>query len=201
MALLPADQFPGKIKAPSPAYPYGEAQNVSTPGDGTGTPFVAALVNDLFGFQQALLQEAEITPNNTPDTATASQYLEALKAIFGLKTASFACGGELGSAVAYAVKLGPLVNITVPQFSPPSSDWQYSSASGVVPAEFRPESSAGVTSVAFFNSSQYKRIVRLTGTGNIVVESMDETGQFNLPPNATVETSTFTFIRPSDWPA
>lgn len=84
MAIIPESQYPGKITPASAEYPYGQARNITLPGDGTGTPWEAALVNDLFGFQQALLSEAEITPSGDPETATASQYLEALKKLLGV---------------------------------------------------------------------------------------------------------------------
>lgn len=79
MAINPETQYPGKIAPSTPDYPYGAARNITVPGDGTGTPWEAALVNDLFGFQQALLDSANITPSGTPDKVSASQYLEALR--------------------------------------------------------------------------------------------------------------------------
>ena len=82
MAINPETQYPGKIAPSSASYPYGQARNVTVPGDGTGTPWEAALVNDLFGFLQAMLTEGSVVPSGTPETATASQYLTALKALF-----------------------------------------------------------------------------------------------------------------------
>lgn len=79
MAINPLVQYPGKIDPASPNYPYGEARNITVPGDGTGTPWEEALVNDLFGFQQALLDSAGLVPSGTPDNVGASQYLQALK--------------------------------------------------------------------------------------------------------------------------
>lgn len=78
MAINPETQYPGKITASSANYPYGQARNITVPGDGTGTPWEAALVNDIFGMQQALLSEAGITPTGNPETAVASQYLNAM---------------------------------------------------------------------------------------------------------------------------
>jgi len=83
MAIDPESQYPGKITPATTAYPHGSARNVTAPGDGTGTPWEAALVNDLFGFQQALLSQAGITPSGTPDAANASQYLEAMQKLSG----------------------------------------------------------------------------------------------------------------------
>jgi len=90
MALNPEVFFPGKITPSTSAYPYGSARNITTPGDGTGTPYVAALVNDLFGFQQALLTQASIVPSNNAETALQSQYLDALNNLFFRKVSSVA---------------------------------------------------------------------------------------------------------------
>lgn len=78
MAINPETQYPGKIAPGTPDYPYGAARNITVPGDGTGTPWEAALVNDILGFQQAILAAAEEVPTGTPEKATASQYLTAL---------------------------------------------------------------------------------------------------------------------------
>ena len=81
MAINPELQYPGKINPSTPAYPYGSARNITTPGDGTGTPWEAAIVNDNLGFQQALLNLASLVPSGSPDEARASQYLQALQKI------------------------------------------------------------------------------------------------------------------------
>ena len=78
MAINPGSIYPGKTKAPDADYPFGSARNVTTPGDGTGTPWEAALVNDLFGFQQALMDSTGIVPTGTPEKVGASQYLDAI---------------------------------------------------------------------------------------------------------------------------
>lgn len=78
MAINPETQYPGKITPSSARYPYGEARNITIPGDGTGTPWEAALVNDLFGFQQALLSAGAVVPSGTPDEVGDSQYMVAL---------------------------------------------------------------------------------------------------------------------------
>lgn len=84
MAIAPKLVYPGQLDETDPVgYPHGKAQNETSPGDDDGTPLEQALVNDIFGFQQALLGEAGLTPSGTPDTAVASQYLQALKIIAG----------------------------------------------------------------------------------------------------------------------
>jgi hypothetical protein len=82
MALDYIVEYPGQVIDGDPDYPQGKAQNVGVEGDGTGTPLEAALVNDHFGFLQALLLAAAITPSNTPDTANDSQYLQSIYRLF-----------------------------------------------------------------------------------------------------------------------
>lgn len=77
--------FPSQSTGANASYPFGSAQNVSTPGDASGTPFTKILLDDWLGFQQASMAEAGLTPSNTPDTALNSQLLDALKIIVGVE--------------------------------------------------------------------------------------------------------------------
>ena len=86
MAVRPIDEYPGKVSAPTADYPDGKAQNITSPGDGTGTPWEAKFVNDVFGFQQFLTSEAGITPSGTPDNATASQYFDAIWKLLNVRS-------------------------------------------------------------------------------------------------------------------
>lgn len=79
MAISPKVVYNGQVDASDPAYPQGKARNIVVVGDGIGTPWEQRLVNDIFGFQQALLLAAGITPSGTPDTALVSQYLDAVR--------------------------------------------------------------------------------------------------------------------------
>lgn len=65
----------------TPAYPHGSFKNASTGSAGDGTPVDKKWANDIYGFLQALLTTAGIVPSGAPDTAQASQYLEALRAV------------------------------------------------------------------------------------------------------------------------
>lgn len=71
----------GRITAPEPAYPYGSAKNDSTGTTGDGTPIRAPLMNDTYGFYQALLTRAGIVPSGVAETALNSQLLDAIDAI------------------------------------------------------------------------------------------------------------------------
>jgi hypothetical protein len=81
--LNPNSRWPTQTLAPTVDYPYGLAQNITTPGDGTGTPFVADLVNDLWGLQQELVQRAGITPSGVPDHAGDSDVFNAMRRTCG----------------------------------------------------------------------------------------------------------------------
>ena len=84
MAIIPENNYPGNIIPGNANYPYGQARNVSQPDDGTGTPYEQAIVNDDFGFKQAILGESGISPSGSADTALISQYMDGLKVL--LKT-------------------------------------------------------------------------------------------------------------------
>ncbi len=80
MALIPSSRYPAQTDIAA-AYPQGKARNSVTFNDGTGTPLNKDWVNDLFGFQQALLADAGLVPSGSPDQVGASQYLDAVLAI------------------------------------------------------------------------------------------------------------------------
>lgn len=67
--------------APTTAYPLGSIKNDSTPGADDGTPLEKDWGNNVEGFHQALMTSAGLTANGTPDTAIASQLLDALKIV------------------------------------------------------------------------------------------------------------------------
>lgn len=80
--LRPIDAYAGQIEpATSADYPHGKARNDSTPGDRLGTPWVAKQLNDMYGFSQALVTEAGITPSGSVETAQVSDLLDAVRAI------------------------------------------------------------------------------------------------------------------------
>ena len=82
MAIKIFDKFSPRANAPSANYPVGSIKNESVPGVGDGTPLDAEWGNDYAGFDAALLAEAEIEASGNPDTAIASQRLDAMKALF-----------------------------------------------------------------------------------------------------------------------
>ena len=92
MAINPAAKYPGKTKAPDTDYPYGSAQNVTTPGDGTGTPWEKDLVNDLFGLFQELLSVASVSPSGNPEKVGTSQIADIIRSFHSAPTDNMALG-------------------------------------------------------------------------------------------------------------
>lgn len=81
MAVKYDDQseYQGKLAPATTEYPYGEPRNITTSGDGTGTPWRALGIKDTWGFLAKLLKVGGgITPSNNPDNAVTSQYFEGL---------------------------------------------------------------------------------------------------------------------------
>ena len=119
MSIDPSTQFPGQIAVPSAAYPLGSAQDITTPGDGTGTPWEKVLINDIWGVLQKLLDAAGITADGNPDTVLASQYYEGLIALLGrsaplvfANTTTLAAGTTVGGDTAVFV-IGQALKIQV----------------------------------------------------------------------------------------
>ena len=67
--------------APTTDYPLGSIKNNSVPGADDGTPLEKDWGNNVEGFHQALMAEAALTASGSPDTAVASQLLEAVKIV------------------------------------------------------------------------------------------------------------------------
>jgi len=84
MALNPSTNatMSGRVTAADADYPYGSAKDETAPGAGDGTPYFKARADDLFGLMQWLLDQAGITPSGNADTVLASDYGDALDALF-----------------------------------------------------------------------------------------------------------------------
>tara|TARA_R110002153_G_scaffold53726_5_gene149581 strand:+ start:2851 stop:5646 length:2796 start_codon:yes stop_codon:yes gene_type:complete len=81
MAQIPTNDYGSRVDSTDPSMPQGKAKNIVGTTQGTGTPLEANWVNDDWGFKQAILKEAGITPSGVPDNADDSQYLEGLKSV------------------------------------------------------------------------------------------------------------------------
>jgi hypothetical protein len=65
------------------AFPLVTSRNSTGPGNLDGTPYIKNFIDDLWGFSQALMSAAGLTPNAVQESATASQRLEAIRRISG----------------------------------------------------------------------------------------------------------------------
>ncbi len=101
MAIDPSTEYGAQVDTGTDptGYPYGQARNITVPGDGTGTPLEKAWLSDLWGWMQALLDAAGITPSGTPDKVGASQYLTALETLYSPATRLFFVPYRLEDAV------------------------------------------------------------------------------------------------------
>lgn len=95
MALDLTIVYGPQVISSDPGYPYGKARNVTVSGDGTGTPWEAALVNDIIGFFQALLVAASATPSGDPDKVGASQYIDAIQQLIHEINGNLFVSGQL----------------------------------------------------------------------------------------------------------
>lgn len=86
MAINLATRYPGRANPADTNYPQGSFKNRSAPGVLDGSYLEKDWANDFFAFFQQSLVEAGISPNDTVDNATNSQYYQALKSVFAEKT-------------------------------------------------------------------------------------------------------------------
>lgn len=88
MAINPSTNgtMSGRITAADANYPYGSSKDETSPGAGDGTPYFKARADDIFGFQQSLLDEASIVPSGNADNKGTSQYKEAIRTITNMRT-------------------------------------------------------------------------------------------------------------------
>lgn len=63
-------------------FPNTKAVDAGSPGNTNGTEIIADLLNDNWGFSQALLKAASIIPNGEDESADNSQKLEAIKKLY-----------------------------------------------------------------------------------------------------------------------
>lgn len=94
MALKRNETYPGRFSNPTDDHPQGAFKNRSAPGAQDGSYLEQQWANDWDGFFGRLLTLAEISPNGNVDTASSSQYYDALKSLFLQRTNPF---GDINS--------------------------------------------------------------------------------------------------------
>lgn len=65
------------------AFPNVLGRNITVPGDGLGTEWIAEFVNNHWGAQQDLLNRAGLTPDTVTEASGTSQSYEAMQKCFG----------------------------------------------------------------------------------------------------------------------
>lgn len=99
MAIDFTAKYPGRFDPVSALYPQGKFKNRSAPNTEDGSYMERDWLNDWNGFFGALLKNANVTPNGTVDTATASQLYDALRLV---------TGGKYGTALVGSLVYWPL---------------------------------------------------------------------------------------------
>lgn len=89
MALKRNEIYPGRFSNPTDDHPQGAFKNRSAPGAQDGSYLEQQWANDWDGFFGRLLTLAGVTPNGNVDTASSSQYYDALKSLFLQRTNPF----------------------------------------------------------------------------------------------------------------
>lgn len=96
----PIDAYPEQIEpATTEEFPHGKARNDIVENDKKGTPFVDSLINENWGFFQALVKEADITPSGNVETALESDLLNALKIVIAAAIPEASDGFETGDTI------------------------------------------------------------------------------------------------------
>lgn len=78
MAIKRNERYPGRFSNPTAAHPLGAFKNRTAPNTQDGSYLEQDWANDWDGFFSRLLVVAGITANGTVDSATSSQYFDAL---------------------------------------------------------------------------------------------------------------------------
>lgn len=89
-------------------YPNVTGKNASSGTATDGTPYIAQFIDDLWGFSQALMNEAGLTPDGVTESASASQRMQAMRNCFGHPGEVIAWMGDEESPPLDDIRLLPL---------------------------------------------------------------------------------------------
>jgi hypothetical protein len=95
------------------SYPETKALNASGPLAKDGTPYHAAVIDDLWGFNQALMSAANMFPNGVTETVEGSQRLEAIRRIAGYPGEVVPWMGNEKNPLLLGIRLLPLNGQTI----------------------------------------------------------------------------------------
>lgn len=114
MALKRNETYPGRFSNPTSDHPQGAFKNRSAPGAQDGSFCEQQWANDWDGFFGRLLTVAGITPDGNVDTASTSQYYDALKSLFLQRVNPFGDIKSDGSVATALANLGLGEGSTLP---------------------------------------------------------------------------------------
>ena len=157
-------------------FPGTVAQNVSAPGAGDGTEFVAATVDDTWGFHQALLDYAGLTPDAVTEAPGTSQMVEALKLCFGHPGEVVMWHGVEDPNTEYGCKLLPLEGqcVKVADYADLlAAVYVGDGNNATYPAYYRCDNSNGT------NRNVAGAYLRLADTRGMFVRGYDATGEYD----------------------
>jgi hypothetical protein len=97
----------------SGTFPNVVSLNSTGPGNLDGTPYIKSVIDDLWGFSQALMNAAGLTPDAVTESATASQRLEAIRRISGYPGEVIFWMGDGADPSALGIRLLPLNGQTI----------------------------------------------------------------------------------------
>jgi hypothetical protein len=97
----------------SGAFPSVVGLNSTGAGNLDGTPYIKSVIDDLWGFSQALMNAASLTPDAVTESSTASQRLEAVRRISGYPGEGVFWLGDEADPSSLGIRLLPLNGQTV----------------------------------------------------------------------------------------
>lgn len=130
-------------------FPNVEAVNVSAPGAGDGTEFIAALVNDIWGRAQALMDYAGLSPDGVTEAAGTAQYLDAIAKGYGIGPGVGVIYWKAGTPAVNGDRVllltGSIIDITGIYSRLADAVWVGSTDNASAPAFYRTSDSGGTT--------------------------------------------------------
>lgn len=166
-------------------FPNLEAVNVSAPGAGDGTEFVAALVNDIWGRAQALLDYAGLSPDGVQEAPDTAQMLTALSKGYGIGPGIGVIYWKNGTPAANGDRVILLQGQVISIASYPllaAAVYVGDASNATAPAFYKTSDSGGTTrsTAGTYMVMPDTRAVSLKGVGNQTINTRVKTGPASL---------------------
>lgn len=163
------------------AFPDTQAVNVSAPGAGDGTEFVALMVNDIWGRAQATLDYAGLTPDGVTEAPDTAQFLEAIGKGFGVGPGMGVIYWKNGTPAANGDRVLLLQGQTIEIASYPllaAAVYVGNASNATAPAFYKTSDTPGVTrdTGGAYMVLPDTRAVSLKGAGNHTINTRVKSG-------------------------